>query len=281
MTPTNFQFLAGFLKKRSGLILTSDKTYLVESRLNPLVRRLGYQGLDALVEALRSGRQPSLETAVTEAMTTNESSFFRDKTPFDRLKNLMLPALIERRAAQKRLSIWCAAASTGQEPYSIAITLKEMEARLRGWRSEIVATDIASNVLEKAKAGIYSQFEVQRGLPIQTLVKYFTQEGDSWRIDGALRSMVRFRLFNLLESYISLGTFDIIFCRNVLIYFDRDTKREVLERMSKILAPDGFLVLGAAETIIGITDAFRPSADERGIYERVMPASEVAKASVA
>ena len=266
MTPTNYQFLGDFLKKRSGLVLSADKTYLVESRLNPIARRLGFAGLDALVEALRGGRNASLEATVTEAMTTNESSFFRDKTPFERLKSTILPNLIEARSAQKRINIWCAAASTGQEPYSIAITLKEMEAQMRNWRLDILGTDISPAVLEKAKAGIYSQFEVQRGLPIQTLVKYFSQDGESWRIDPSLRSMVRYREFNLLESFNTLGTFDIVFCRNVLIYFDRQTKSDILNRIAKSMSPDGYLLLGAAETIIGLTDAFEPVKGERGLY---------------
>lgn len=267
MTPTNYQYLGGFLKKSSGLVLSADKTYLVESRLNPIARRLGYSGLDALVDALRTGRNQALEVTVTEAMTTNESSFFRDKTPFERLKNTMLPGIIERRAMQRRINIWCAAASTGQEPYSIAMTTKELEAQLRNWRIDILGTDIAAGVLEKAKAGIYSQFEVQRGLSIQHLMKYFAQEGESWRIDASLRSMVRYKEFNLLQPFSGMGgPFDIVFCRNVLIYFDRETKSDILGRVAKVMAPDGYLVLGAAETIIGITDAFEAVPGERGIY---------------
>lgn len=267
MTPANFQYLAAFLKKRSGLIIADDKTYLVESRLNPIARRLGHASLDAMAEVLKAGKSPALEAAVVEAMTTNESSFFRDKTPFERLKSSVLPRLMAARADTKRLSIWCAACATGQEPYSIAILLKEMEAQLRGWRIDILGTDISSAVLEKAKAGLYTQFEVQRGLPIQRLVRYFTQEGESWRLDASIRAMVQYRVFNLLDEFSALGTFDIVFCRNVLIYFDRDTKANVLNRLSKVLSGDGCLALGAAETLVGLSDALRPVNGERGFYE--------------
>jgi chemotaxis protein methyltransferase CheR len=267
MTPANFQYLAAFLKKRSGLIVGVDKTYLIESRLNPVARRLGHSGLDAMTEALRAGKSPTLESSVIEAMTTNESSFFRDRLPFERLKTTILPRVMAQREATKRLHIWCAACATGQEPYSIAIILKEMEAQLRGWQVDILGTDIAAGVLEKAKAGIYTQFEVQRGLPIQLLVRHFIQEGETWRLDASVRAMVRFRQFNLLEDFSGLGTFDIVFCRNVLIYFDRDTKVQILDGVAKATAADGCLVLGSAETLVGLTDSLRPIADERGVYE--------------
>jgi chemotaxis protein methyltransferase CheR len=267
MTPANFQFLAAFLKKRSGLVIAADKTYLIESRLNPIARRLGHGNLDAMADALRAGKSPTLESSVIEAMTTNESSFFRDKLPFERLRASVLPRLIANRTHTKRLSIWCAAASTGQEPYSIAILLKEMDVQLRGWRIDILGTDISAAVLEKARAGLYTQFEVQRGLPIQRLVRYFTQEGESWRLDASIRAMVQFRQLNLLDDITSLCTFDIVFCRNVLIYFDRETKADVLNRLSKTLEPDGCLTLGAAETLVGLSDALRPVPGERGFYE--------------
>lgn len=280
MTPANIQFMCSFLKKRSGLVIAADKAYLLESRLNPVARRLGYASLDAVTETLRAMRSPTLESAVVEAMTTNESSFFRDKLPFDRLKESILPRLVAARADQKRLSIWCAAASTGQEPYSIAILLKEMEAQLRGWRIDILGTDIAAGVLEKAKSGLYTQFEVQRGLPIQQLVRNFTQEGETWRLDAGIRAMVTYRQFNLLDDFSSLGTFDIVFCRNVLIYFDRESKTQVLDRIAKSMPADGALVLGAAETIIGLTDDLRPVHGERGIYEPTPQSAERASLQV-
>src|SRR4029079_18853978 len=173
-----------------------------------------------IVAKLRTGA-PGLEAAVVEAMTTNESFFFRDKTPFEHFRDVMIPDLLSARATQKRIRIWCAAASTGQEPYSLAMVLKEVGPALAGWRVDILATDFALDVLEKAKAGIYSQFEVQRGLPIQMLVKYFTQVGEMWQIAPEIRAMVQFKPFNLLHNCNHLGPFDVVFCRNVLIYFDQ------------------------------------------------------------
>jgi chemotaxis protein methyltransferase CheR len=199
-------------------------------------------------------------------MTTNETFFFRDKTPFDHLKDTMLPAVLQARAARRALRIWCAASSTGQEPYSIAMCLKGLGAALAGWKIDIVATDLSQGVLEKSKAGIFSQFEVQRGLPIQLLVKHFTQVGDMWQLNADIRSMVQHRQLNLLQDFGHLGTFDIIFCRNVLIYFDQDTKAGIFERMSKLVEGDGFLVLGAAESVVGISDAFKPLPERRGLY---------------
>jgi chemotaxis protein methyltransferase CheR len=204
---------------------------------------------------------------VVEAMTTNETFFFRDKIPFDHLRDTIVPALVQARASRKSLRIWSAASSTGQEPYSIAMCLREMGAALAGWRVEIVATDLSQEVLEKSKAGNYSQFEVQRGLPIQMLVKHFTQSGEIWQLNPDVRAMVQFRQLNLLQDFSHLGTFDVIFCRNVLIYFDQDTKAVIFERMAKCLEADGTLLLGAAESVVGITDAFRPVADRRGLYQ--------------
>ncbi|MCJ9429568.1 CheR family methyltransferase [Kordiimonas marina] len=266
MKTEDFEFLSGMLKERSGLMLTPDKVYLLESRLTPLARKRGLDTLDALVQKLRMSRDEGLIKDVTEAMTTNESFFFRDNTPFELFKDHVLPAMDKARGTQKRLRIWCAAASTGQEPYSLAILLRENWMKWQNWNIEIVGTDICTQVLEKAKAGTYSQFEVQRGLPIQMLIKYFRQEGDQWRISDDIRNMVTFRPFNLLSNFIGMGTFDVIYCRNVLIYFDQTTKKGVLERMRKCLADDGTLFLGAAETVLGITDAFRPVRGHRGMY---------------
>nr|WP_249809055.1 MULTISPECIES: protein-glutamate O-methyltransferase CheR [unclassified Bradyrhizobium] len=255
-----------FLKERSGLDLSADKQYLVESRLLPLARKASLSGIPDLVLKIRNG-DGRLATDVVEAMTTNETFFFRDKIPFDHLRETIIPGLVQARAARRSLRIWSAASSTGQEPYSIAMCLKEMGAALAGWRIEIVATDLSQEVLEKSKAGIYSQFEVQRGLPIQLLVKHFTQVGDVWQLNPDIRSMVQFRQLNLLQDFSHLGTFDVIFCRNVLIYFDQDTKAVIFERMAKAMEPDGTLLLGAAESVIGISDAFRPIADRRGLYQ--------------
>jgi chemotaxis protein methyltransferase CheR len=265
VSPENFDYLRALLKERSGLVLAPEKLYLAESRLLPLVRRHGLKTLDDLVAALKARGALALVSEVVDAMTTNETLFFRDKVPFEHLRDVMLPALAAARAREKRIRIWCAAASTGQEPYSIAMVVKEMGAALAGYRVEIVATDLVGDVLERAKAGSYSQFEVQRGLPIQMLVKYFKQTGETWQIAPELRAMVQFRTLNLLNDFSPLGRFDLVFCRNVLIYFDQACKIRVLERVAQQMADDGFLVLGAAETVVGLTEAFKPMQEHRGL----------------
>lgn len=266
MKPEDFDFLSALLKERSGLVLSRDKGYLLESRLLPVARRHGIKGLDELVAAVRVRRDAALLRDITEAMTTNESLFFRDIKPFEIFKTKVLPDLMASRQSSRTIRVWCAASSSGQEPYSLAMLLKEEGAKLNGWRIEITATDISVEMLEKAKAGSYSQFEVQRGLPINLLLKYFKQIGDKWQIDNAIRGMVKYREFNLLDDPSALGHFDVIFCRNVLIYFDQPTKTKVLERMGRILAPDGFLYLGGAETVIGVTERFQPLSGHRGVY---------------
>jgi chemotaxis protein methyltransferase CheR len=266
VTPADYDFLRKLVKERSGLVLGGDKQYLVESRLLPVSRRLGLAGLKGLMEKIRHSDGEALLVEVVEAMATNESLFFRDKIPFEHFRETIMPALLASRAQKRRIRVWCAAAASGQEPYSLAITLREMGAQLAGWRIEILATDFAHEVLEKAKAGIYSQFEVQRGLPIQMLVKYFTQIGEMWQIAPEIRAMVQFQPFNLLQDCSHLGSFDVVFCRNVLIYFDQQTKVEVLDRLARVIASDGYLVLGAAETVVGLTSNFRPIADKRALY---------------
>ncbi|MGA2290376.1 CheR family methyltransferase [Bradyrhizobium sp.] len=276
MTPSDYAFLRKFLKERSGLDLSSDKQYLVESRLIPLARAGGLPGIAELVARLKGGSDP-LTAAVVEAMTTNETFFFRDRIPFNHLRETIFPALARARANRRALRIWCAAASTGQEPYSIAMSVKEF-AGLGGWRVEIIATDLSQAVLEKAKAGIFSQFEVQRGLPIQMLVKYFTQTGELWQLNADIRAMVEHRQLNLLQDFSHLGMFDVIFCRNVLIYFDHDTKVGIFDRLARVLEPDGVLALGAAESVVGMSDAFRPYPDKRGLYRpNAAPTARAAK----
>ena len=265
MTPFDYEYLRKLLKERSGLDLSSDKQYLVESRLIPLARRGGLAGIAELVQKIKSGAD-ALTSDVVEAMTTNETFFFRDKIPYDHLRETILPALLQARASRRSLRIWSAASSTGQEPYSIAMCLKEYGAALAGWRIEILATDLSHAVLEKSKAGIFSQFEVQRGLPIQMLVKYFTQVGDLWQINADIRAMVQHRQLNLLQDFSHLGSFDVIFCRNVMIYFEQDTKVGIFERLTKVIEPDGILALGAAESVVGISDAFKPYPERRGLY---------------
>jgi chemotaxis protein methyltransferase CheR len=261
---SDYEFLRKLLKERSGLDLSSDKQYLVESRLIPLARRAGLPGIAELVAKIKSGSD-ALTSDVVEAMTTNETFFFRDKIPFDHLREALLPALVQARAGRRSLRIWSAASSTGQEPYSIAMCVKEFAA-LAGWRVEIIATDLSQAVLEKSRAGIFSQFEVQRGLPIQMLVKYFAQVGELWQLNADIRAMVQHRQLNLLQDFSHLGTFDVIFCRNVLIYFDQDTKAGIFDRLARVLEPDGALALGAAESVLGISDAFKPYPDRRGLY---------------
>jgi chemotaxis protein methyltransferase CheR len=267
MTPLDYDYLRKLLRERSGLVLSADKQYLVESRLLPVARRAGMPGLNELVRELRKGaRVEPLVTDVVEAMTTNESFFFRDKAPFEQFRHAVMPELMAARSTARRIRIWCAAASTGQEPYSLAISLKEMGDAIAGWRIEIVATDLSNEVLEKARAGIYSQFEVQRGLPIQFLIRYFSQIGDTWQIAPEIRAMVAFRPLNLLADFSHLGVFDVVFCRNVLIYFDQETKISVLERIARVIDRSGYLALGAAETVVGLTDSFKPVPDKRGLY---------------
>ena len=273
MTPNDYDHLRRLLKDRSGLVLSGDKQYLVESRLLPLARKAGFAGLAELMANLHGPHPEALTVEVVEAMTTNESFFFRDKTPFEYFRVVIMPALLAARAAQRRIRIWCAAASTGQEPYSLAICLKEMSHAIAGWRIDIIATDLSTEVLEKAKSGIYSQFEVQRGLPITMLIKYFTQVGECWQITPDLRSMVQFKPLNLLSDFAHLGTFDLVLCRNVLIYFDQPTKIGVLERIARITERDGYLILGAAETVVGLTDSFKPLPDRRGLYAPNLAAS--------
>jgi chemotaxis protein methyltransferase CheR len=205
-------------------------------------------------------------STVVEAMTTNESFFFRDRVPFDHFRNTIMPALLAARKGVRTIRIWCAAASTGQEPYSLAMALKAIESEIAGWRIELLATDLSTEVLEKARSGLYTQFEVQRGLPIQLLVKHFTQIGELWQIAPDVRAMVRYRQLNLLADFSQLGMFDLIFCRNVLIYFDQDTKIDVLNRLARVTTSEGYLVLGAAETVVGLTDRFKMVTDKRGLY---------------
>src|SRR5215203_5683182 len=209
-----------------------------------------------------------LVVEVVEAMATNESFFFRDKLPFELFRDAIMPALLSARAASRRVRIWSAAAATGQEPYSLAIALKEMGKDLRGFRIKIVATDLSTEVLEKARSGIYSQFEVQRGLPALMLIKYFSQVGETWQIAPEIRGMVKFMPLNLLNDFAHLGRFDLVLCRNVLIYFDQATKIGVLERIAGITERDGFLVLGGAETVVGLTDRFKPVPGKRGVYRQ-------------
>jgi chemotaxis protein methyltransferase CheR len=266
VTGPDFTFIAALLKDRSGLIITPDKRYLLETRLGPIVRERGLSSLSALMDAMRQPGSDVVKNQVVDAMTTNETSFFRDSHPFDTLRKTVIPGLIERRAGCRALRIWSAACSTGQEPYSLAMILKDHFPILNGWKLEIVATDISPSVLERARAGVYSTFEVQRGLPIQMLVRHFDQTGDTWRIKDELRRPITFRPANLLDDLSSLGVFDIVLCRNVLIYFDQPTKARIMHAIARRIAPDGSLLLGGAESVIGLCDAFAGFPGLKGVY---------------
>jgi chemotaxis protein methyltransferase CheR len=259
ITPMDFEQIADVLYRTSGLKLNADKLYLLESRLTPLARRRNHSDLSSLVREILQRPSDALIKDLTEVMMTHESFFFRDVKAFEKLKLKVLPELRARRANIRKLRIWCAAASTGQEPYSIAMLLSEQPELWRDWSIEILGTDISTVALEKASAGAYSQFEVQRGLPIQMLMKYFTQQDDLWRVNPQLKSMVKWRQFNLLDSAAPLGTFDLIVCRNVCIYFDAPAKKKVLTELNRRMPSDGHLVLGATETILGNSEIFGSS----------------------
>lgn len=261
MTPAHLTYLADLLHRRSGLAIGADKARLIESKLAPIAGRFGFRSCDAMLAELPHPPE-ELAEAITEAMTTNESSFFRDRAPFDDFQHHIVPALCAARAGRKRLRIWCAAAATGQEAYSLAMLLDEMGLANDGWKIDLVATDLSTAALSRAREGVYSQYETQRGLSLPLLHRYFTRDGANWRIAERLRRMVTFRGFNLLDHYGWLGEIDLIFCRNVLMYFDAHTKAAVLAKMAQTLAPDGMIVLGAKESAGPgwIADA------ERGVY---------------
>jgi chemotaxis protein methyltransferase CheR len=260
-----FETIAALVRARSGIVLGADKAYMLDTRLGGLMREHGLPNLDALAAKLRAAGSERLASAVTEALTTNESFFFRDGKPFDHLRRL-LPRLAAARPATHRLRVLSAACSTGQEAYSVAMVAESLGLAAR---LEILGMDLSHDVVRRAREGLYSQFEVQRGLPVQMLVKHFRQEGGQWRISPALRAMARFEIGNLMVDLRPLGTFDVIFCRNVLIYFDAPTKRRVLSALADRLAPGGVLYLGGAETVLGLTDRFATIEGERGVYAPV------------
>jgi chemotaxis protein methyltransferase CheR len=265
MTPRNFEWLAALLRNGSGLVIGPDKLYLLETRLAPMLRANRLADLDALALKLRAGA-PALQRDVIEAMTTNESSFFRDDKPFVHARTQALPRLHAARPPGARLRVWSAAASTGQEAYSLAMILAEDRAKFGTREVEIVGTDLAREPLARARQGVYTQFEVQRGLPVQMLLKYFRKDEGNWRIADSIRGMASFREWNLLGDLRPLGTFDLVFCRNVLIYFDPATKARALEAIARQMAPDALLYLGGAETVLGVTDRFAPVPGDRGVY---------------
>jgi chemotaxis protein methyltransferase CheR len=268
-----FETLANLLKTKSGLVIGMDKLYLLETRLGSIVKREKLLDLNALAERLRRPGSDALARDIVEAMTTNESFFFRDDKPFTHFRNQALPRMVAARPPGSSLRVWSAASSSGQEAYSLAMIVAESTGMLGGRKVEIVGTDIARDQLARAREGVYTQFEVQRGLPVQMLMRYFRKEDPNWRIVETIRAMAQFREFNLLSDLRALGRFDIVFCRNVLIYFDQPTKTRVLEAIAGLMPPDGLLYLGGAETVLGITTRFAPMPNERGVYGVTGPAA--------
>lgn len=269
MQTADFELYRDLLKSSSGLSLTAEKTYLLESRLQPLALKNGFATLETMTAHFRQNRDAILHAQIVEAMTTNETLFFRDERPFRQFRTKILPELIKQRQERKHLRIWSAACSTGQEAYSIAMILDEERLKIPGWKIEIIGTDIAEGPLDIARAGSYNQFEVQRGLPIQMAVKYFDKHGEKWQLKPEIRQMVRFQKFNLLHNPESLGKFDIIFCRNVLIYFDKPTKAGVLRMLSRTIPADGYVFLGAAETALGLCHDLEYVPEFTGLFRRM------------
>ncbi len=266
MKTVDFDIYKNLLYEKSGLVITTDKSYLLESRLAPVIKKWNIPDMVALTDKLRGVPDKKLIEEIVDAMTTNETMFFRDQKPFDKFRDLVVPAVVKAKGPNCTIRIWSAACSSGQEPYTLAITMKENAAKWAGIKFEIIATDLSKDILDQAKEGKYSQFEVQRGMPIMMLVKYFTQVGDNWVIKDDIKQMVKYSNFNLLDPMDQFGTFDCIFCRNVLIYFDQPTKGKILDKMVKRLAKHGYLFMGGAETVLGITNSFRPLEGERGVY---------------
>lgn len=270
MTSRDFDYVCRLVRDRSAIVLEAGKEYLVESRLDPIVRQLNLDSISDLIERIKSGSSNGLATKVVEAMVTSETSFFRDHNPFESLRTSVLPELFRVRESEKRLDVWCAACSTGQEPYSLAILLREHFPNLSGWRVNILATDLSSEVLARAREGRYSQIEVNRGLPAVLLVKYFRQHGASWELAEDIRRMVEFRELNLDQPLPPLPRMDLVFLRNVMIYFHVDTKKAILGRVARLIRPEGYLILGGAETTLNLNDSFTRVESLRGGFYRLI-----------
>lgn len=257
MTGQDFDYLCKLVRDRCAIVLESGKEYLVETRLAPIVKRQNLNSISELVHALRRQADPTLPTQIVEAMVTTESSFFRDLLPFESLRTAVIPELAGRRREERRLRIWCAASSTGQEPYSVAMLLRDHFPDLASWNVSILATDISSEVLQRASAGRFNQVEANRGLPIKVLLKHFKQHGTYWQISDEIRSMVEFRELNLAHAWPTLPRMDLVLIRNVMIYFDVETKKSILRKIASLLQPDGYLLLGGAETTFNLDDSYR------------------------
>ena len=263
MRREDFQFLAELLKRASGLSLNPGRAELILSRLKPVAERHGFGSVPDLVRELRHGDAP-LARAVVEAMTIQDTSFFRDSAVFDSFRDCLLPRLLRSRLPRRRISVWSAACATGQEAYSIAMIFAGLP-QFNGWDIDILATDVSADAIARAKEGLYTQAEVQRGLPLRMLADHFRPQAGEWRIRGSIRRRVQFRVLNLLDPFADAGPFDVISCRNVLMYFDSATKADILERLSDTLADDGYLMLGAAETVLGLSNSFASDGHVRGI----------------
>lgn len=259
VSPEDFRFVCAFMRDAAAIVLDAGKEYLVETRLGPVASRAGLSGIAELIREVRRDRHGPLARSVVDAMTTNETSFFRDVAPYQHLRQNVLPALINARGAERRLRIWCAAASSGQEPYSLAMLLSEHFPQLEAWDLQILATDISQTMLARCRSGVYSQLEVNRGLPAALLIKYFRKNGLDWQVDERLRNRIEWREFNLVgRGWGVLPKFDLVLLRNVMIYFDLETKRGILANVRRVLRPDGYLFLGTAETTANLDDAFQP-----------------------
>jgi chemotaxis protein methyltransferase CheR len=265
MNLAELDFMSDLVKRRIGIVLGREKDYLLVTRLAPVARQFGFLSVAQLVHEIRKGNRAAEEAAV-EAMTTNETLFFRDRLPFEQLERVILPALTASRPQGAEIRIWCAACSCGQEPYSIAMLLESKPQWTSRHRFSILATDVSHQMIQKAKNGVYTQFEIQRGLSPRNRDRYFRQDGPVWRLDPVIQSMVQFQAYNILEDFSRFGQFDVILCRNLLIYFDEETKKSVLRRLSQRLAPDGFFMLGAAETVIGLSSDFDYHPSEKSLY---------------
>lgn len=267
--PENYRFLQDYIYRESGIVIDRDKHYLLEARLLPIARKRKVDTVNDLCNLLRATSSAGdLKQQVVEAMTTHETLFYRDPGQFEALRKLVLPPLIEQRRATKRLSFWSAASSSGQEAYSLSMLLLDMG--LKDWNATIVGTDLSEQILSRAREGIYSQLEVNRGLPVQNLVKYFERKGLDWQLREEVRRMVIFKLFDLRQSMRSLGQFDVVFCRNVLIYFDLETKKKILEEIRKTIVPGGYLLLGGAETAMAVADKFERVQSGNSVLYRVL-----------
>jgi chemotaxis protein methyltransferase CheR len=277
ISDSSSRILAGLLEARTGQQLTMSRRWRIETALGGLLRERGIATLDELITILVMGKEPSLSQQVVEALLNNETYFFRDRAPFDLLQRFALPELAKRRHEKKRLRIWSAGCSTGQEVYSLAMLFAEEPATWHGWTIDLLGTDVSTGCIDRARDGIYSQFEVQRGLGINQMIRWFEECADGWRAAEPLRKTVRFQVHNLMEPAPHPGGFDIVLCRNVMLYLSPDKKTLAFERIAGAMAEDGWLMLGAGETVIGQTTRLGADINARGLYRQVGDGSEVEK----